>query len=654
MAGMNYCSMKKYIAYNMKLIVISGLIVLGTINALSQQAEVFSPNQKISIALCGKQSADVGEWYLKMNYSDSGKIHEPIPGIMLGLSRSDQDFSKELKYLKAGKPVLINESYAALHGKRSQCGNSANEMVVYFENPGKARMNVIIRAYNDGVAFCYEFPGKGGSFTIRDEYTAYDFPEGTERWLQKFDLSNEGLYRKMNDANIQGNWCYPALFHAADSSCWCLLHEANLDRSYCATKLSNLTKNSTYKVTLPHPEEGEGEALPTITLPWKSPWRLIIMGSLADIVASTLVDDVSRPSVLTTTDWIKPGLVSWNYWSDNHGTRDFKTVCSFTDLAAAMDWPYTLFDWEWDAMGNGGNVEDAAKYALSKGVKPLIWYNSGMFKWITATPVDRMKTRENRMKEFAWLKSIGFAGVKIDFFLSEKQYMIEYYLDILEDAARFEMLVYFHGCLVPRGWARTYPHLMTYEGVRGAEWYNNGPELTTTAPEHNTVLPFTRNVVGSMDYTPVTFTNSQHPHITSYGHELALSVVFESALQHLADRPEGYYQLPDAARWFLKEVPNAWDNTRLIDGYPGKDVIIARRKGTEWYIGGINAEMREKSKKLTFGFLSDGIQYRLTLIADGKHDKEFSTRYLVVDKTSEIEVRMLRRGGFAASLKPIP
>ncbi len=158
MAGLNYCSMKKHIAYNMKLIVISGLIVLGAIHALSQQVEFQSPNQKISIALCNKQSADVGEWYLKINYSDSGKIHEPIPEIMLGLSRSDQDFSKELKYLKAGKPVLINESYAALHGKRSQCGNSANEMVVYFENPGKARMNVIIRAYNDGVAFCYEFP----------------------------------------------------------------------------------------------------------------------------------------------------------------------------------------------------------------------------------------------------------------------------------------------------------------------------------------------------------------------------------------------------------------------------------------------------------------------------------------------------------------
>src|SRR5690554_3974596 len=135
-----------------------------------------------------------------------------------------------------------------------------------------------------------------------------------------------------------------------------------------------------------------------------------------------------------------------------------------------MDWPYTLFDWEWDAMHNGGNVEDAAKYALSKGVQPLIWYNSGMFKWITATPIDRMKTHENRMEEFAWLKSLGFVGVKVDFFLSEKQYMIDYYLDILEDAAQFEMMVNFHGSLVPRGWARTYPHLMTMEAVRGAEW----------------------------------------------------------------------------------------------------------------------------------------------------------------------------------------
>ena len=174
-----------------------------------------------------------------------------------------------------------------------------------------------------------------------------------------------------------------------------------------------------------------------------------------------------------------------------------------------------------------------------------------------------------------------------------------------------------------------------------------------TAPAHNTILPFTRNVVGPMDYTPVTFTNSQYPHVTSYGHELALSGLFESAIQHFTNRSEGYDELHAAAQTFLKEVPNAWDDTKLLDGYPGKDVMIARRKGNAWYIGGINGELREKKKTIKFDFLPDNIRYKLILIADGKHDKAFDTQYLVVDKSSTVDIRLLRRGGFAASLKPI-
>jgi hypothetical protein len=382
---------------------------------------------------------------------------------------------------------------------------------------------------------------------------------------------------------------------------------------------------------------------------------VIIIGSLSDIVASTLVDDVATPSVVKNTGWIKPGVVSWNYWSSNHGTKDFETVTDFADLAAEMNWPYTLLDWEWDSMSNGGNVEDAAKYILSKGVKPLIWYNSGGdHTWVSSTPKDRMLTHASRVEEFTKLKKMGFVGVKVDFFESEKQDMIKYYLDILEDAAKFEIMVYFHGCIVPRGWARTYPNLMTCEAVRGAEWYNNSPELTTTAPEHNATLPFTRNVVGGMDYTPVTFTNSQFPHITSYGHELALSILFESGLQHFADRPEGYYALPDAAKTFLKNVPNAWDDIKLLEGTPGRDVVMARRKGKAWYIGGITAEQRrEKTKSIKFDFLPEGMKYKLILIMDGKHDKEFAVQYLVIDTTSSVDVKLLRRGGFVAALTPV-
>jgi alpha-glucosidase len=628
------------------------------LSVFAQKVTVQSPNQKISVALFSQQNAEVGEWYLKASYINNGKTSEAIPRIDLGLSRSDQDFSKELKFLKAGKLIPINEQYNTVHGKKSVCSNSANEVVVSLENPSKAKLNIIIRAYNDGIAFRYEFPDKQGSFVMKDELTSYTVIPETTRWMERWNPANEGLYTSMSNEKVQKQeWCYPALFKMKDSSCWYMLHESDVNRNYCGTKLSNTVDSTRYKLTFPNPRDGRGmgASTPTVTLPWKSPWRVIIMGSLSDIVASTLVDDVSTPSLVKNTSWIKPGVASWNYWSSNHGTKDYKIVTEFADLAAEMNWPYTLLDWEWDGMTNGGNVEDAAKYILSKGVKPLIWYNSGgNHTFVASTPKDRMLTHESRVEEFTKLRKMGFAGVKIDFFESEKQDMIKYYLDILDDAAQFEMLVYFHGCIVPRGWARTYPNLMTYEAVRGAEWYNNGPEFTLSAPEHNTVLPFTRNVVGSMDYTPVTFTNSQFPHVTSYGHELALSVLFESGLQHFADRPEGYRNLPDPVKTFLKEVPNAWDDIKLLEGTPGRDVTIARRKGNAWYIGGISSELRERRKTVKFDFLPEGVKYKLTLIADGRYDSEFATQYMVVDRSATVDIRLLRRGGFAASLKPVP
>lgn len=633
-------------------------IILWGSSIQAQKITISSPDRKISVSLVNTENAGIGEWYLRTVYSNGNKTTDVIPRTDLGLILNSQDYGKRLRFISSTKPVTIREQYTALHGKKSIRSNQANEVEITFDNNAKGKLNLLLRVYNDGVAFRYVLPEKQGSYVVNEELTTFTIPAATTRWMEKWNTANEGLYNVMsNDKVQQQEWCYPALFQTGDSTCWFLLHESDVNRNYCGSKLSNTADQSKYKITFPDPKDGRGKgaALPNISLPWKSPWRVIIMGSLADVVASTLVEDVAPASALQKTDWVKPGLVSWNYWSDNHGTKDFKTVCAFTDLAATMNWPYTLFDWEWDVMGNGGTLEDAIKYTLSKGIKPLIWYNSGgEHTWVSATPKDRMLTHENRVAEFTKLRKLGVAGVKIDFFESEKQDMIKYYLDILEDAAQFEMMVYFHGCIVPRGWSRTYPHLMTYEAVRGAEWYNNGPEFTLTAPEHNTILPFTRNVVGPMDYTPVTFTNSQFPHLTSYGHELALSVLFESGLQHLADRPDGYYTLPDAPKSFLKDVPTNWDDTKLLDGYPGKDVIIARRKGDSWYIGGINAEIREKRKTVPLQFLSGDKKYRLTLIADGNHDKEFKTTYSVADSSGSFSVKLLRRGGFAAVLTPVP
>jgi alpha-glucosidase len=632
------------------------LLCLGTLPIASAEvATVSSPNGKIVITVCKTLPADTGDWYLKVEYRKDNALREVVSGIHLGLTRGDQDFSHSLNCARVGKPTPVRERYTMVHGKRSVCSNTANEVVVSFDNSRNASLDVIIRAYDDGVAFRYQFPEKSGSYVITDELTSYEIPRSAKRWLEKWNSANEGLYTVMNGDSIQQVWCYPALFANADTSCWYLIHEADVDRGYCASRLSNTLDRSRYKVTFPDPREadGVGASMPTIAPPWKSPWRVVVIGELADIVGSTLIDDLSSPSVVENTGWIKPGLVSWNYWSNNHGTKDYKVVCEFADLAAAMNWPYTLLDWEWDIMGNGGTLEDAVRYVLARGVKPLIWYSSGMYSWIPATYRDRMSSHEARLKEFAKLKQMGFAGVKVDFFESEKQETIRYYLDILDDAARYELMVDFHGCLVPRGWSRTYPHLMTQEGVRGAEWYNNGPEFTLSAPEHNSILPFTRNVVGPMDYTPVTFTNSQYPHVTSYGHELALSVVFESGLQHMADRPRGYSDLPVEAQNFLREVPACWDNTILLGGYPGRDVAIARQKGSAWFVGGLNAEQVEKKQKLRFAFLTEGVKYTLTLIVDGSDDRELAISHSVIDSASAVDVKLLRRGGFVATVRPL-
>ena len=634
-----------------------GIIFFTFISFTAYSQTVISPNKMISVDLVNSKNDNHGSWYFKVNYMRNGRVSGVIERIDLGLSRNDQNFANDLILRKTGKPQLVKDEYTMIHGKRSKRSNTAAEVVFSFETPAKAKLNIVLRAYNDGVAFRYEFPETKGSFIVMDEYTSYSIPEVNARWMEPWNTANERTYLPMNGNHVRKQeWCYPALIQARDSSCWFLLHEADVNGNYCGTKLSNVADATKYKLTLPDQGDGRGtgQSTPAITLPWKSPWRVIIVGSLADIVESTLVDDVSTPSTIEDPSWIKPGLVSWNYWSSNHGTKDFQIVCEFADLAAKMGWTYTLLDWEWDTMGNGGNLNDAVKYIQSKGVKPLLWYNSGgKHTWVTATPMDRMLNHENRMEEFSKLREMGIAGVKVDFFESEKQNMIQYYHDILEDAAKFKIMVYFHGCIVPRGWARTYPHLMTYEAVKGAEWYNNIPDFTLEAPQHNSVLPFTRNVVGSMDYTPVTFTNSQYPHITSYGHELALSVLFESALQHMADRPDGYNQLPDEPKAFLKSIPNAWDDTRFLSGYPGREVTLARRKDENWYIAGVNAENIEKSQTLLFHFLPEGKQYKLTLITDGDHDKDLVSQYRVVNRNSIVNVALLRRGGFVGTLKPI-
>lgn len=245
-------------------------------------------------------------------------------------------------------------------------------------------------------------------------------------------------------------------------------------------------------------------------------------------------------------------------------------------------------------------------------------------------------------------------GVKVDFFAGDQQDIINYYIDLLEDAAEHKIMVNFHGATVPRGWQRTYPNLMTAEAVYGAEWYNNVPTFTDKAASHNATLPFTRNVVGSMDYTPVTFSHSQHPHVTTYAHELALSVLFESAIQNFADRPSAYVSLPSIVKEFLRNVPVSWDESKLLNGYPGEFVVMARRKGDVWCVAGINGSNTIKNMDVDLSFVGNG-KRQLTLIKDGKNEKEFSILEHEHEHEHElknnIQLSVPSRGGFSIVIK---
>jgi hypothetical protein len=533
-------------------------------------------------------------------------------------------------------PSTVTADYTMLAGKRRHCANEANEY---------QSGSLTVRLYNDGVA-------------IRESQAStltYLIPEGMKRWMEQWTDSYEGFFPLSTTYKVQpvpsfsgisksaegynNRWGYPALLEAFSqkgAKVFALITEANILKGNSASCLFN--DGERYRVV-------PDEAQPSTISP--QPWRVIIVGSLADIVESTLVTDVSEPSKIADTSWIHPGVVSWVYWAYNHGSNDYQIIKQYVDLAVSLHLPYVLIDAEWDGMKDGYTIEHAIRYAKAMGVKPLIWYNSSV-GWVDGapTPKFRLNKPEDREKEFAWCERLGVAGVKIDFFSGDNQKNMDYCIDLLECAARHHLLVNFHGATVPRGWQRTYPNLLSTEGVYGAEWYNNVPTFTDKAASHNATLPFTRNVIGPMDYTPCAFSDSQHPHITSHAHELALTVLFESGLQHLADRPESFLSQPAEIRQFLSTLPAAWDDTRFVCGYPGEYAVLARRCGDTWYLAGINGTDQPKTILLPDGEWNKGKKGNVTVYADG------SNWQISTHRDVPKSIKCIPRGGFIVKITP--
>lgn len=617
-----------------------------------EKREVTSPEGDLKVTVLTAKDNAYGDAAFAVEY----KGKQVLPSSCLGLETTLRKFAGNVKLQSVSDAMPVKDDYQMLTGKRSHCTNTGNEKVFSFANDAGQMFRVTFRVYNDGIAFKYALDAVADDEQVTDELTTYTVPQGARRWIQEYDitgyerffpLSTDGTLPDKPDADL---WGYPALVEPCDSV-FLLITEANIRRDQCGSFLKNSANRNRYQVR-------PADEKQPIKDSWETPWRLLIVGQLCDVVESTLVTDVSDPCVVNDTDWIMPGTAAWIYWAHNHGTQDFRLVKEYIDLAAEMKWPYNLIDWEWDVMGNGGDIKDAVAYALDKGVKPLLWYNSST-SWIGDTapgPLYRLNEKESREKEYKWLNELGVAGIKIDFFRGDGAATMNYYIDLLEDAAKYKLLINFHGATIPRGWQRTYPHMMSVEGVYGAEWYNNNPVLTNRAAAHNATLPFTRNVVGPMDYTPGTFSDSQHPHITSHAHELALPVIFESALQHAPDRPSTYHSLPQPVKSFLSQLPAAWDDTKLLAGYPGIEVVLARRKGDVWYIAGINGT--DEARVLNFSLnqlpLIEG--QSITLFRDGADHRSFTITENIplTEGNRDMQIDCLPRGGFMLILKPLP
>lgn len=610
----------------------------------------------------------------RVSLDDSGVVRysilrdgrEVLRPSRLGLVRDDADFSRGLRLTSVSAVSPVRDDYEILTAKRRVNHYRANRRVLHLRASTGAPMDVVFQVSNDGVAFRYVFPDSSATpHELRDEATSFRMLPDARAWLQPIAVAKSGWGQSnpsyeeyyQQDVPVGGRsptgagWVYPALFRTGDT--WLLVSETDLARTYAGTRLRADAPDGEYGVGFPDPREriGDGAVNPRSTLPWRSPWRLVVVGSLGTVAESMLGVDLAAPARDHIDSTIVPGKASWSWPLMGDGATNYDVQRRFVDYAADMGWRYCLVDALWDTQIGDAKIAELAAYARTKGVRLLLWYNSaGAWNTTPQTPRDRLLTHAQRVAEFARIKALGIAGVKIDFFGGDGQSVIAYYHDLLEDASAAGLLVNFHGATLPRGWERTYPHLMTMEAVRGLEYVTFDQRNADAEPSHAAMLPFTRNVFDPMDFTPVVLDTIRNiRRRTASAFELALSVLFTSGIQHYAEVPTGMAKAPEYVRDLLRRVPNVWDDVRFLGGEPGRWAVIARRSGTRWWVAGINADSVPRSIALP---LRDVGGAGGVLVTDGD-DWNLSFRRDTVrfDGRRALALTLAARGGFVLEMR---
>ncbi len=608
-----------------------------------------SPSGNLKVVVTTTEEKKV--FYQVVSKTDSAEMLV-VAKSPLGLVRSDADFTANLSFESASEPKIVSDTYTMVSGKQSKLSYSAKEATLNFANEAGQEMQIVFRVFDEGMAFRYIFPGESDEkLSVESEITGFSVPADISAWMSPYqsakpwgDPGYEAEYLAVKSGTASPEkvgWAFPLLFNAGNN--WIFISEAGLDANYCGTHLKQDCSGGLYSISFPEADEryGDGDVKPSSVLPWEMPWRFIVVGqSLNQIVESSMVHHLAEPSKIEDTSWIKPGRASWEWYSSTGGPT-VKSLNHFVDLAAEMNWEYSLIDAGWENMPDG-KIEDVIAHAKAKNVDLLFWYNSGGRRDSTMRNEDFLLFNDDtREQEMARIAALGVKGIKVDFFATDKQIAIELYHKIMNDAAKHHLLVNFHGCTLPRGWTRTYPNLLSMEAVKGEECYRFLETYPNLAPSYNTMAAVIRSTAGPTDYTPAAFSDQKFAHKTTSAHELALTVVYENGIIHMADTPESYRSLPVEAKDFLKQVPAAWDETKLIAAVPGELFVIARRKADKWYVAGING----KNEKQEIQINLPATLQSPTFIGDGDAQSDL-VAFNIGSNISSFSISMMPNGGF--------
>ena len=647
----------------MKKLILMAMSLLVTLSALAEDVKTTSPDGRLVV----KVSCEGGRLYYDATLDGQRMLEKSA----LGLKTSIGDFTRELSIVNSQLSIVSN-SYQMRGTKASSNAYKATKAVIDIENKDHQCFSIIFQVSDNDIAFRYAIPrqkwqGKEPKrLRIKSELSSFNFPDGTTTfispqigpesgWEQTKPSYEEGYSADAPmDTPSQYNhgYIFPALFHLPNG--WALVAETGVSSDYCGSHLSDYQAGMGYTVAYPDAGEnnGYGTDFAAIPLPGETPWRTITLGSsLKPIAETTISYDLVEPLYEPSTDY-KPGRYTWSWliWQDNSVNYDDQV--KFIDLASAMGFEYCLVDNWWDTQIGRDRIEELSIYAHSKGVHLLLWYNSNGF-WNDApqTPRNCMSTAIAREREMTWLQRIGVKGIKVDFFGGDKQETMRLYEDILSDANRHGLQVVFHGCTVPRGWERMYPNFVASEAVLASENLFFGEEATFREGFDLTLHPFCRNATASMDWGGVILNKyiskdnkSRHTRKTTDIFELASGLIMQTSVQCVAIQPNNLDELPEFELDFLRGLPTTWEETRFIDGYPGRYVVLARKATDgQWHVAGLNALKEPLTLTLDLPMFAPGETLRYYV--DEPTGKPTATT-IKIDKKGRAKVTIQPNGGF--------